>query len=78
MKLKNKIKEIMGSDEKLIEKFLSYTVVGNFFLLMEEAVHVIGDKKLIKEFDKINELILERRKELGETEIQKKDSEEEA
>ena len=69
MKLKDKIKEISGINESLIGQFLEYNMVGSFLNFIEEAINELGDEEITKKFEELQELIMDKRKKLNETEI---------
>ena len=69
MKLKDKMKEIVGINEELINEFLDYNLVGSFINFMDEAVAELGNKEISKKFGELQDLIMKKREELGETEL---------
>ena len=69
MNLKDKIKEIVGINNDLIEKFLEYNQIGSIFNFLEDAINQIDDDILSRKFKDIQNHIQQKREEIGNTEI---------
>ena len=73
MKVKDKLEEIVGINEELINKFLEFNQVGSFFNFIEDAVNELHDKDLSEKFKELQELIIEKREEIGNKELEEKE-----
>jgi len=69
MKLKDKIKESFGINQELVENFIRHSMIVSFFNLIEEGITELRNRKITKKFEDLQELIMDEREKLGETEI---------
>ena len=66
MKLIEKIEELTKGNEKEIDKFLGLNSIGTILNLIEEGINELGYEDLNIKFKELINLILDKRKELGD------------
>lgn len=69
MILKDKIKEMIGVNQEMIEEYFSYNMIGSYFNFMEDAVEELMNPELTKKFEEMQDIIRAKRKELENTEL---------